>query len=214
MKGVLFDWDGTLINSESLLARIWRKAAEPLGRTIDERKFLPLIGLVARDIAVTLFPEDPPATTDLLLAGRLQVYDEFYNQAKPYPDARECLEGLLQKGYRMAIMTSNSAVRIQNRLRNFGWEKYFPCVVGEGMIAEAKPNAAIVLEAARCLGFAPEECYVVGDARWDILAGNRAGAVTALICRQEERLEELLAARPRYHVQDLRELLEIVEKKV
>jgi len=149
----------------------------------------------------------------LLLARRLQVYEEFYNQAKPYPDAGECLEGLLQNGYRMAIMTSNSAVRIQNRLRSFGWEKYFSCLVGEGMIAEAKPNAAIVLEAARCLGFSPEECYVVGDAKWDILAGNRAGAVTVLICRQEERLEELLASNPRYHVRDLRELLKIIKKK-
>ena len=53
-KGVLFDWDGTLFNSESSLFRIWKKAAESLGRIIEERQFRPLIGRVARDIALVL----------------------------------------------------------------------------------------------------------------------------------------------------------------
>lgn len=211
MKGFLFDWDGTLVNSESLLFQIWEKTAESLGRKIDEQKFRGLIGRVARDIAVTLFPEDPPPATDLLLQRRLQFYDEFYNQARPYPDATECLEGLFRRGYQMAIMTSNSAPRIHDRLQKFGWEKYFQSVVGEGMITEAKPSPHIVLAAARSLRLAPEECYVVGDAQWDIVAGNRAGAATILVCRDEERAEELLAFHPRYHVRDLRDVLKVVQ---
>ena len=214
MKGVLFDWDGTLINSEPWLVRIWQKTAESLGRKFDEHKFRGLIGLVARDIAVTLFPEDPPPTTDLVLQRRLHFYDEFYSQARPYSDATECLEGLSRLGYQMAIMTSNSATRIDGWLQKFGWAKYIECVVGEGMISEPKPSPQIVLAAARCLRLGPEECYVVGDAQWDIVAGNRAGAATILVCRDEERTEELLAFHPRYHVGDLRDVLKIVQGEV
>jgi pyrophosphatase PpaX len=210
MKGVLFDWDGTLINSESLLARVWQKAAGTLGRTIDEKKFRGLIGLIARDIAIALFPEDPPETTDLLLQRRLQFYNEFYDLACPYPEAGECFDELFRRGYQMGIMTSNSAMRIKDRLQKFGWERYFHCVVGEGMVAEAKPSPHIVWEAARCLSLRPEECYVVGDARWDIVAGNQAGATTILVCREEERVEELLAFHPRHRVRDLRGIRDVI----
>jgi HAD superfamily hydrolase (TIGR01509 family) len=210
-KGVLFDWDGTLFNSESSLFRIWKKAAESLGRTIEERQFRPLIGRVARDIAVVLFPEDPPETTDLLLNRRVRFYDEFYSQAKPYPDAEECLEGLSRRGFSMAVITSNSAARVQGLLQNLGWEKFFRGVVGEGMVAEPKPSPQIVIEAARILGPPPEECLVVGDAEWDIVAGNRAGAVTVLVCRDESKAKELLEFHPRYRVNDLRKILPILK---
>ncbi|HYB21660.1 MAG TPA: HAD family hydrolase [Thermodesulfobacteriota bacterium] len=210
MKGLLFDWDGTLINSEPWLLRIWQKTLEPLGRQLDEQTFRPLIGLVARDIARTLFPEDPSATTDFILRRRLEVYEEFYRHAAPYPDAADCLAGLHHLRYRMAVMTSNSASRIQTRLQQFRWGGYFQAVIGEGMVTEAKPSPQIVLAAARALGLLPEDCYVVGDAQWDVVAGNRAGATTILVCREEERLKELLPFDPRYYVRDLREILNLV----
>ncbi len=210
MKGVLFDWDGTLVDSEILLLRIWQKTAESLGRSFDEETFRPLVGRVARDIAVILFPQDPPEITDVVLGRRLDFYHEIYDQVQPFPDAIECLDGLFCRGYPMAIMTSNSATRVHARLQKFGWTKYLQGVIGDGMIKEAKPSPEIVLAAARSLGLPPQECYVVGDAQWDILAGTRAGSETILICRDKARKEELLAYGPRHCVRDLRDLLKLL----
>ena len=166
--------------------------------------------LVARDIAVTLYPEDSPETTDLILRRRLEAYEEFYNQAKPYPDAEECLEGLFRRGYAMAVMTSNSAARVRGWLEKFKWDKFFQGVVGEGMVAEAKPSPQIVQAAARMISLSPQECYVIGDAKWDIVAGIRAGATTVLICREEAKAKELMAFHPHYCIKDFRELLGII----
>ncbi len=211
MKGVLFDWDGTLVDSETLLLRIWQKTAESLGRKVDEQEFHGLVGRVARDIALTLFPDDPPEFTDLILRRRLEFYHEIYDQVQPFPDAIECLDGLFRRGYQMAIMTSNSATRVRDRLQKFGWTKYFQGVIGDGMIKQAKPSPEIVLAAARSLGLPPQECYIVGDAQWDIVAGNRAGSETILVCRDEARREELLAYHPRSCVNDLRDIAKLLK---
>lgn len=211
MKGLLFDWDGTLLDSNALILKVWQQVGKTIGRTFEKEKFEGLIGLVPKDMAIALFPGEDASGIDQIIDLRLRYYDHFYKEAIPFPETKELLDYLSRHAYKMAIITSNTSDKINRKLRAFGWLSYFDCVIGADVIPDGKPSARIVLEGARRLGLRPDACYVIGDSQYDIEAGRDAGAATIVVCRERNRQKHLQRFKPDYLVDHLLEVSRILE---
>lgn len=175
-RGVLFDLDGTIVDTEELILASARHATEQvLGAPLPD-------DVLRRDIGMPLaaqMGEYAPGHVDELLAAyrehNARVHDDLIRE---YPGTEAVLEALASAGFRMAIVTSKSCPVAQRGIDFFGLGRFFDAVVGYEDTTIHKPEAEPVLEGARRLGLSAEECLYVGDSPHDMAAGNAAGAIT------------------------------------
>ncbi|MEV7277179.1 HAD family hydrolase [Streptomyces sp. NPDC093111] len=193
MSAVLFDLDGTLLDTPSAIADTLRATLAERGRSASDARLRATIGrpLAASFAELTDLPEDHPevhASVDLF--RRL-----FREQAVPrarelvFPGVRALLEELRDGGHQIAIVTSKIRPSAEELLKPAGLYDLFHAVVCHGMAERGKPHPDLALLAARRLGRGPEACVVVGDAVDDMRmarsAGMRAVGVTYGVAAEE-----------------------------
>jgi len=177
IRGVLFDLDGTLIDTEELILSSARYATEMVfGEAFPDEVLRHNIGMPLRQ----QMGEYAPDHVDELLAAYREHNERVHDDLiREYVGTEEALGALAEAGYRMGIVTSKSRSVAQRGLDFFGLGHFFEFVVGFEDTAIHKPEAEPVLEGARRLGLSAGECIYVGDSPHDMAAGIAAGAVTA-----------------------------------
>ena len=177
---VIFDLDGTLVDTVATRIRAWLAAFAEAGIPADRRRVAELIGSDGRRLAREVAHE---AERDLDDAGSEEVdrrageiYGELNRDPRPLPGARSALEALDSRGIRWAIATSSRPEQVATSVAALGLS-HPPTLVDGGRVEHAKPAPDLLLVAAEDLGAAPSGCWVVGDATWDGLAGVAAGMV-------------------------------------
>lgn len=200
IKLMLFDLDGTLVDSKRDLARSINLMLRDLGRpALDEQIIASFVGdgapvLVRRALAAT-DPQrkEPDAELHRRALGLMREHYRRYMflTTQLYPGVAETLAHFASKP--KAVVTSKETDLTRLILERFGIAEHFQCIIGGDELAERKPDPRPVLEAARRLGGSASEAVMVGDAENDILAGRRAGAITCAVSygfRSAERLAE------------------------
>ena len=181
IRAVLFDLDGTLIDSAPDLAGTGNdmRAARGLAPLAYEA-FRPMVGAGARGmlgIALQVTPED-----DDFLALReefLSRYEARMSQETRVFDAMHPVLATLQaSGTPWGIVTNKAERFTLPLVRTLSLHQHAAAVVGGDTTAHSKPHPAPLLEAARRLGVAPEACVYVGDDLRDVQAGRAAGMAT------------------------------------
>ena len=181
IRAVLFDLDGTLIDSAPDLAGTGNdmRAARGLAPLAYEA-FRPMVGAGARGmlgIALQVTPED-----DDFLALReefLSRYEARMSQETRVFDAMHPVLTTLQaSGTPWGIVTNKAERFTLPLVRTLSLHQHAAAVVGGDTTAHSKPHPAPLLEAARRLGVAPEACVYVGDDLRDVQAGRAAGMAT------------------------------------
>jgi len=177
---LVFDLDGTLIDSVYQHVLAWREALE--GENIDipvwsiHRKIGMSGGLFARAL---LRETGAPLSSDILERLQAKHRDAFSRYAggvRPLPGAIVLLETLRSLGVPWAVATSGRRETAAPGLELIGVPSDVP-VITRDMVARAKPDPDLFLAAAAALGVLPEDCIVVGDSVWDLLAARRANAL-------------------------------------
>ena len=180
IKGYIFDMDGVLCDSETLIAEAAiRMFKERYGTTVHEEDFIPFLGTgedrylggVAAKYGISLqLPEDKNETYRLYAEcahGRLQ----------PLPGVKAFIEKASRAGIKLAIATSADEYKMKVNLREMGLsETQFDALVNGLDIEHKKPAPDIFLEAARRLGLPPTDCIVFEDAVAGVQAARSAGA--------------------------------------
>lgn len=176
IEGLLFDLDGTLIDTVELILASARHATEVvLGEALPDDVLRHNIGVPLR----VQMGEYAPGHVDELLAAYREHNDRVHDDLIcEYPGTEQALEGLRRAGYRMGIVTSKSRPVAQRGVDFFGLGRFFEFVVGYEDTKVHKPHGVPVVEGARRLGLAVENCAYVGDSPHDMAAGKAAGAVT------------------------------------
>ena len=184
MKAVLFDLDGTLLDSIAPLVKSWKLALEKFGLKESDRTIRKLLGLSAPEIVERIAGTLPPEERKRLNEVRREIYEDLWpKEAKLYPDAVEVLEALRKK-YKLAVISSNKRDRLLRKLKHFKLEKYFDAVVSYEDVGKGKPEPDMVLRTCEELEVLPSEAAVVGDAIYDVEMAKRAGSLSILVLRE------------------------------
>ncbi|WP_207063637.1 phosphoglycolate phosphatase [Motiliproteus sp. SC1-56] len=213
-QAVLFDLDGTLIDSAPSLARAVDVMLGQLQRpAAGEARVRDWVGNGARVLVHRALTEGSEADVDPALLERahglfLQAYGEAPEAGTlVYPGVRRFLDALRRRGLPLGLITNKPAAFIPPLLKSFELEVFFALTLGGDSLAEKKPHPAPLLHAARHFGVAPGRCLMVGDSRHDIEAARRAGCPVAAVSYGYNHGEPVGDAAPDWVVDSLPELL-------
>ena len=196
IKGVLFDLDGTLIDTEKLYQRFWVEAANRLGYPMKHEHALAIRAMAAvyaepllRQLVCPEF--DYHAVRELRREIMEAYIDEHGVEAKP--GLLPLLEALKARGLRIGLATATPEPRARKYLRMVGAEAYFEAVTCASMVKKGKPAPDIYLLAAERTGVLPGEALAVEDAPSGVQSAHAAGIRTVLIPDRDEPDEQLRA---------------------
>ena len=183
MVGLLFDLDGTLIDSRAdLVTGVNLMLGEMGWPGLSAARVIGFVGegarlLVERSLRAVMGRE--PAVREIdegLDAFRVHYRAHLLDQTRLYPGAEAALNQL--RDHPKAIVTNKPYDLTIAILDGLGLRTHFPVVLGGDSLPERKPSPAMLLEAAHRCGVAPGDCRMIGDSRIDILAGQAAGMTT------------------------------------
>ena len=169
MRALIFDLDGTLVDTVYAHVFAWQRALDEAGLPIDGWRIHRRIGMsgglftraVAREIGRPLSDEE----TMELQQRHGELFRELLPERRPLPGAVELLRELREKGIPHGIATSGRRPEIDQSLDALGVGTE-TVVVERGDVERAKPEPDLFLACQERIGVSPEECYVVGDAKY------------------------------------------------
>ncbi len=181
MQALIFDLDGTLVDTVYAHVFAWQRALAEAGMAIDgwriHRKIGMSGGLFTRAVARELGREIAPAEADVLQRRHGELFTQLLPERRPLPGAVELIRFLRQNMIPFGIATSGQRPEINLSLEAIGVGTD-TVVVERHDVARAKPSPDLFLACQQRLGIQAHDCYVVGDAVWDILAARRAGMLS------------------------------------
>lgn len=177
---VIFDLDGTLVDTVETRITAWLRVFEEEGIPASRAAIAPLIGsdgkLLTRRIAKAAGMELDDARVEAIDKRSGEIFDELNSNPRPLAGLRAALAWIDEMGVRWAIATSSRREQVTKSVRALGL-KAEPTIVDGSHVARAKPAPDLLLEAARVLDVAPGACWYVGDSTWDMRAAAAAGMV-------------------------------------
>lgn len=203
-KGVLFDLDGTLLDTSALIIQSVQHTVRMHGnRETDPDLIRTYFGKPLRSILNVLIPDGVEEAVETYHEYNLLYHDQL---ARIFPGVPEVIAELYSQDIRMAIVTSKIQSTAFRGLKLFGLDQYFSSVIGYEQCRQYKPHPEPVRLAAAGLGLKPHECLVIGDSPFDILSGKEAGSRTAAAAWTEVSWQAILAAKPDYILDDISHL--------
>jgi len=182
-RAVVFDMDGTLIDTERIGAASWDHAGEELGVTVGEEVKRRMVGRTLPDIHAIVREALPEVDSDHLLERANHHYHRLVTAAPPpvKPGARELLERLRDLGVPMGLATSSRAFQAEDKLGRTGLRAFFSVIVAGDQVTRGKPDPEIFQTAAERLGFAAADCVIFEDSGPGIEAAERSGALAVFV---------------------------------
>ena len=210
-RAVLFDLDGTLIDSIPLILSSMKHAFEGHPNAPGVAEWVALIG-TPLDGMIRRWAGDEADV--LRVKERYKVHQWAHHDAmvRAFPGVPEMLDALTARGVGMAVVTSKLQPSALRSLDFLGITRHFECVVGLEATARHKPDPEPVRYALGRLGARPDEAAFVGDSPHDVVAGNAAGVATVAALWGPFSREDLAKARPTAWVERVGDVMGVLEE--
>lgn len=196
VRGVIFDMDGTLLDTEKLYLRFWLEAANRMGYPMKEEHAL-AIRATAASVAEPMLKRlvCPEFDYHGVRALRRRIMEEYVDihGIDPKPGMIETLRAIRERGLRIGLATATPEPRARKYLRMVGAEQYFDAVTCADMVEHGKPAPDIYLLACARTGVKPSEALAVEDAPSGIRSAHAAGMRAVLIPDRDVPGEEITA---------------------
>jgi HAD superfamily hydrolase (TIGR01549 family) len=197
MRALVFDLDGTLVDTVYAHVFAWQRALAEAGLPIEGWRIHRRIGMsgglfargVAREVGRPLSDEE----TEAVQQRHGAIFRELLPERRPLPGAVELLRELRELAVAHGIATSGRRPEIDLSLEALDVPPE-TVVVERGDVRRAKPEPDLFVECVNRLGADPRETYVVGDAVWDLLAARRAGMLSVGLLSGGYGFDELTSA--------------------
>jgi phosphoglycolate phosphatase len=213
---LLFDLDGTLVNSRADLINSINLTLAELGReTLPDSRVINFVGegarlLIERSLRATQAADPQSSEIDYALKIFRRHYREhLLDQTRAYPEVEQTLRRLAHVP--KAVVTNKPYEFTVALLDGVGLLSHFEIIFGGDSLAERKPSPMMLLEAARQSGAEVSKCLMVGDTRVDVEAGRAAGMKTCGYIPGFRGRTELVEAGVDYVIERFSELCAIVE---
>ena len=213
-RSIIFDFDGTLIDSRNDIAGAQLWALHQIGVTqYTPEDLFPYIGKTLQETFTRLLPSVMHHRIDEAVG----LYREYYPPralltTTLFPDVRETLDLLLARGVRMAVASTKKESNILRVAEHFNITRYFVQLQGSDDLPH-KPDPFIVNKIIADQQWDPAETIMVGDTDNDIVAGQRARIATCAVTYGSLTEEQLRAYSPDFVIRSFRELLSVVEER-
>ncbi len=193
-KGVIFDMDGLMLDTEKLLAKYWMQAAHEAGFPMELEHVLgirSLAAVFAKPKLQQIFGET--FDYEAIRARRRELTAKHLAEhgIETKPGLTELLAFLKASGRKIAVATATDRERTDLYLKQVGVHHYFDAFVCGDMVTKGKPDPEIYLTASRALGLAPEDCMALEDSPNGIRSAHAAGCKAVMIPDLSEPEKEL-----------------------
>ncbi len=209
---ILFDLDGTLINTNDLIMASFKHTFDHYypGRYSDKE----LIGFIGEPLYHTFAKHDENRAEEMVAFYRKHNVENHDNLVTEFDGVFETIQTLSMKGYKLAIVTSKMRNTVEMGLELTNLDQFFPVVITVDEVENPKPHPEQLETAMKKLGSVPEQTLMVGDSQYDILAGQNAGVATVGVSWTIKGSDFLASYKPDYLIDHMEELLAIsgVEK--
>ena len=212
MKAILFDLDGTLIDSSEGITRSAQYALAHYG--IDEpdlKKIYFFIGPPLMNTFMNHYGFSKEKAVEAVAVYRERYQDTGIFECSLYPGVKECIEELKKRGYMIGMASSKPEVSCKRILEHFGILELFDDVVGATFDGKIDTKEEVLNEVMRRWSDIPrEEMCLIGDTMFDIEGANKVGVPSIAVSFGFGNVDEMLKAGAKTVVDDLRELPDVL----
>ncbi len=177
---VLFDLDGTLVDTVQTRIDAWLAVFEEVDLPTSQDDLAPLIGVdgkrLAREVAARAGRPIDDGRAETIDKRSGEIYEVLNSSPRPLPGVRELVEAIEKRGIDWAIATSSRKDQVTMSVKALGLDTE-PTIVDASHVKHAKPEPDLLLRAAEEVGVEPARTWYVGDATWDMVAAVAAGMI-------------------------------------
>lgn len=209
-KAIIFDMDGTLIESTEADYLAWERVFNDYGKQLTFKDYEPLLGIRSANVIRDQLGKTDVADVTRILKEKFDYFVEVItaNPIKPVLAAEIFLKSVANHPIKIALATSSRKEKMQLVLKQLDFLKYFDTIVTGEEVQNSKPAPDIFLKAAERLGLQPEDCVVVEDGPIGVAAAKSAGmkcvAITAT--HPSHKLQEADVVIETYENADVKEI--------
>lgn len=181
-RAILFDIDGTLVDSNNFHVLAWAEAFHAAGHDYRLAELHAQIGKGADNYVKALLPDVSDEEAEALGEAHKKLFaDHYMHRLKPFPGARALLERCREAGLTVMLATSAHAREVEHHLDLLDARGIVQGWTSADDVGCSKPCPDVFETAARKAGIAPSEALVVGDTPYDIEAAGAAGIRTVAV---------------------------------
>lgn len=209
IRAVLFDWDGTLFDSTAANFAVYGDIFAHFG--LPPISFEEFQDEFIADYYAYYERKGIPKSRHREVDE--VWYESFTKRQKGISltrGAAETVRGIAGKGLSLGVVSNSMSFRIREEMRAHGVHAHFKAVVSFAEVPELKPSPASIRHALSILKTAPAETLYVGDMAEDVMAGKRAGCVTAAVASGMHSRERLAREKPDYLLEEVKQILGII----
>jgi phosphoglycolate phosphatase-like HAD superfamily hydrolase len=182
-RGVLFDVDGTLIDSSYFHATAWWQAFRREGLDIEMSAIHRRVGMGGDKLIQSLIPDCPKDMLEDLKSAHGAVFSTFWPTLRPFDSVRDLLSACSEAGLAVGLASSAQERDLEVSRHIIDAGSSIDAWTSSNDAEESKPAPDILVACLEKLGVSPEDAVFVGDAVWDVKAGAAIGVpVIALTC--------------------------------
>ncbi len=213
VDAVLFDWDGTLMDTKETILRTYREASTEIyghAYPTDPAQIEELVQLRAKEAFLLVAQGDAERAAEVAVRFG-EAYARNQASATPFDGIADALRELVALGVQVGVATSKARSRFEADAERAGIRDLLAVAITGDDVTAAKPDPEPVARAIDELGLSPANCFYVGDGPNDVLAARAAGAVTVGVAWGFHP-DECREAGPQLFVRDPAELVDAVRR--
>lgn len=191
---VIFDFDGTLVDSEPNYYLADKILLERHDLKIDPEFKKQYVGIGAYEMMDDIRKKHGlEISTAELVREKNEIYlDIALNNTNTYPEVERFARYLKDSGYKTAVASGSSREILETILGHIGFDSFFDAVVSSDEVARGKPEPDVFLEAARRVGAEPSRCLVLEDSLYGVIAAVKAGMKCCAVPYVKENIPDVV----------------------
>ena len=173
---ILFDIDGTLVDSNDAHVDAWQRAVESEGLSFTRSQIHAQIGKGGDNLVPSLLPDARPELTERLGAAEAEIYKrEYLYRVEPFDGAKDVLKRLVERGHTLVLASSASRAEVDHYVELLDAEGLLSGTTSKDDVAHSKPCPDIFAAALDLTGRPASDAIVIGDTPYDVEAARRSG---------------------------------------